>query len=353
MLARARYPLTLWLFTHATILAVAGLSMFLWPHIYTATGSVTPRVGLLDAVCAWDCRAYAQIAERGYDAPIATNFWPLLPWLARPLVSLHVPSMAAVVLVANAASAIAFVAVYRVFELAADEAAARAGLLMFAVYPFAFFFAVGYTDVLMVAASAGAMWLALRGRHGWAGVAFAGGVLARAPAAIGWLGLAAEQHEQRTTWRTRAALLAPVAVGLLWPLYNWIAFGDPLAWVRARHSWGWHANLDVIHGILRWREARMLVVYPVFALLPAAGVVGLVRERRWRSLAAIAAPMFAVFCVMGAYGLGRYTASVWPAFLPLGVWLARRPSLQTPLAVALAIFQGLFLHLYAHGYELQ
>lgn len=97
----------------------------------------------------------------------------------------------------------------------------------------------------------------------------------------------------------------------------------------------------------------MLLVYPFFALLPAAGVIALMRQPRWRSLAAFAVPTFVLFCVMGAYGLGRYTASVWPAFLPLGVWLARRPSWQTPIVVVLALFQGLFLHLFAHAYELQ
>ena len=56
---------------------------------------------------------------------------------------------------------------------------------------------------------------------------------------------------------------------------------------------------------------------------------------------------------LGAYGLGRYSASVWPAFLPLGVWLTRRPSWKLPLVVVLAMFQGLFLHLFAHAYELQ
>ncbi len=177
--------------------------------------------------------------------------------------------------------------------------------------------------------------------------------MSRAPATLGWLGLAAVQLRDKTRWRTRAALLIPVAVGALWPLYTWVHFGDPLLWMRERKLWGWHGHVSVIGGFRHWRDARMLVIYPFFALLPAAGVVGLLREPRWRPLAAIALPTFALFCVIGAYGFGRYTASVWPAFLPLGVWLSRRPTLQTPLLVALAIFQGLFLHLFAHAYELQ
>ena len=109
-----------------------------------------------------------------------------------------------------------------------------------------------------------------------------------------------------------------------------------------------------MRGLHHWRDnARMLLVYPVFGLLPALGVVGLVAERRWWPLAWIALPTFVLFCAMGAYAFGRYSASVWPAFLPLGVWLARRRSWQTPVVVVLALFQGLFLQLFVHAYELQ
>ena len=355
MLARLRYPLLVWLFTHVAIAAIAGTSIFLWPHLYLGDhGSRPAALTLVDGLCAWDCREYANIAADGYGNAFHTNFWPMLPLYARPLVWLHVDRLLAVVLVATLASLVAYVAIYRVFEILDGEDAARWGLALFAAYPFAFFFGVGYTEPLMVAAGAGGMWLALSGRHVWANLAFAAGVLSRAPATLGWLGLAAVQLRDRTRWRTRAALLIPVGVGLLWPLYCWLRFHDPLAWMSARKLWGWHGSLNIIKGMTRWdQNARMLLVYPVFALIPGAGVVALVRQRRWWPLASFALPLFVLFCAMGAYGLGRYSASVWPAFLPLGVWLARRPSLQTPVLLALALFQGLFLHLFAHAYELQ
>jgi hypothetical protein len=353
VLERFRFPLSLWLATRLVIIAVAGLSVFLWPHLYTGQGSVAYPLSLTDGLCAWDCGAYAGIAAHGYDKPIMANFWPMLSVYAHPLTWLHLSGAAAVVIVANLAALFAFVAVWAVFEILDGEEAARWGLTLFAAYPFAFFFGVGYTEPLMVAAGAGAMWLALRGRHTWAGVAFAAGVLARAPATLGWIGLAAVQLRDRTRWRTRAALLIPIAVAMLWPLYNWIKFGDPLQFVHSRNYWGWHGKLNLIRGMQRWRDSRMLLVYPFFGLLPAVGVLGLLRERRWWPLASFALPTFVLFCVIGAYGFGRYSASVWPAFLPLGVWLARRPSLQTPIVVVLAIFQGFFLHLFAHAYELQ
>jgi hypothetical protein len=353
VLARYRFPLTLWLATHVAIVAVAGISVFLWPYLYTGHGAVASNLTLVDGLCAWDCRAYADLTDHGYALPMMTNFWPMLSLYARPLVWLHLAPDTAVVLVANAASLVAYVAIYAVFELSDGEVAARWGLGLFAAYPFSFFFGAGYTETLMVAAGAGGIWLALRGRHVWAAVAFSAGVLSRAPATLAWLGLAAVQLRDRTPWRTRAALLIPVAVGALWPLYTWIHFGDPLLWIRSRNAWGWHASLNLVRGMRHWREARMLVVYPFFALVSGAGVIGLMREQRWRPLAAFAVPTFVLFCAIGAYGFGRYSASVWPAFLPLGLWLSRRPSLQLPLVIALAMFQGFFLHLYAHAYELQ
>ncbi len=354
MLARNRFALTLWLVTHATIVTIAGLSIFLWPHLY-ANGSVpAPHLTLVDGLCPWDCRFYGSIARFGYDDKVTTNFWPMLSLYGRPLVWLGLSGNAAVVVIGNLASLVGYVAVYRVFEILSDEAGARWGLVLWAVYPFSFFFAAGYTETLMVACGAGGMWLALRGRHVWAAIAFSAGLLSRAPATLAWLGLAAVQLRDRTRWRTRAALLIPIAVGLSWPLFNWIRFHDPLQWLHARELWGWHASLNLVRGMQHWRDnARMLLVYPVFGIIPAIGVVGLVVERRFWPLASFALPTFALFCLMGAYGFGRYSASVWPAFLPLGVWLARRPAWQTPVVVVLALFQGFFLQLFVHAYELQ
>ena len=146
------------------IVAIAGVSIFLWPHLYLGDhGSRPADLGLVDGLCAWDCREYAALAADGYTQVHLTNFWPMLPWYARPLVWLHLSPYTAVVVVANLASLVAYVAIYRVFEILDGEEAARWGLALFAAYPFAFFFGVGYTEPLMVAASAGGMWLALSG----------------------------------------------------------------------------------------------------------------------------------------------------------------------------------------------
>src|SRR4051794_1986220 len=50
-------------------------------------------------------------------------------------------------------------------------------------------------------------------------------------------------------------------------------------------------------------------------------------------------------------GLGRYSASCWPAFLPLGVLVSRKPWLQAPLVGVFALFQGIFAYLFIHQFE--
>ena len=348
------FPVRLFLATRAAIVAIAGLTTWLWPHLYTGNGSRPWTPSFIDGLCAWDCLGYAEIARGGYGVPFQINFWPMLPLLARPLVWLHVPSLWAVVLVANAAALVAFVFVYRVFALLDGEEAARWGLALFAVWPFAFFYGTGYTEPVMIAATAAAMYYALSGRHVVAALLFSGGVLARTPSTLGWLGLAVAQLRGRNaTWRTRAALLIPIAVALLWPLYCWARYHDPLLFVHVRNGWGWHAHINVFRGMQRWREGRLMLVYPWFAAVNLVGGLALLRQPRWWPLAAIAVPQLVLYLVMGAYGLGRYAGSVGPAYLPLGIWLARRPSLQLPVVVVLAMFQGFFLHLYAHAYELQ
>jgi hypothetical protein len=355
-----RFAVQLWLWTRAAIVAAVAASVYLWPAAYTASGSVAAPLSFVDGLCPWDCRCYADIAAEGYRYSLWTNFWPLLPLVARPLVWLHVPRLWAVVLVSNAASLGAYVAIYRVFEIVEDEAAARWGLTLFAAYPFSFFFASGYTESLMVLGGAGAMWLALRGRHLWAGAALGVAALARAPSLIAGLGLLVLQLREtggdvRRLLRRPAflGLILPIAILFPWFLYQFIRYHDFLFSIHIRRSWGWHAYLDVVTGMRRARESRMLLLYPFLTLPTLIGSLALLWRPRWWPLASMAVPLCILYWAMGAFGLGRYSASLWPAFLPLGVWLSRRPSLQPGVVAASAILQGLLLQLFAHAYELQ
>lgn len=356
-----RFVVWVWLVTRLFIFGVAGITVRVWPALYAAHGAIVHApLSTIDGVCVWDCPIYGELARAGYQAKIYLNFWPLLPWLARPLVWLHVPPPWAVVVVANLAALGAFAAVYAVFVRLAAEDEARAALLLFAAYPFAFFFGSGYPESLMVLAGAGALWLALEGRHLGAGVVLGVGALARHPTIVAGLGLLAVQLDEvggrvRALVRRRAfwGLVIPLVLLGVWPLFNYVTFGRPFWFIAVRRGWGWHAYLSVPGGLRRWHEAKMLLVYPFVALAPAIGSFLLWRRRSWWPLAMIAVPLTALYWCVGAYGLGRYSASTWPAFLPLGAWLAPRRRLLVAAVVVSAILQGVFLHLFAHAYELQ
>ena len=92
--------------------------------------------------------------------------------------------------------------------------------------------------------------------------------------------------------------------------------------------------------------------YLLFSLIPAAGAVALATRRSWAELAAYALALMLLFYVTGAEGLGRYSSSCWPAFLPLGVWLSKRLELQAPVLAGLGMFQGLFLYLFVHQFPI-
>ena len=94
----------------------------------------------------------------------------------------------------------------------------------------------------------------------------------------------------------------------------------------------------------------MFQMYLMFALLPTAGVVALWFKPEWRVLAAGGAVMMVVFYAVGAAGLGRYSASCWPAYLPLGVALVRWPILRTPTLGFLGLCQGIIFVLEVHQY---
>src|SRR5690606_19803555 len=118
---------------------------------------------------------------------------------------------------------------------------ARVALCLFAAWPFAFFQAAAYPESLMIAATAVAICLAMRGRHLGAGVALGAGVLARHLSGLAWpslLVLAMRRKGRGGRWTRILALLLPIAAVCGYFAFVAMRFGDPLAWLHARSEWG-------------------------------------------------------------------------------------------------------------------
>lgn len=361
------FPLLLFIFSRAALLGFSQLSLMLVPQLNWEFAS---RVFLkpypaLDGLCRWDCWHFARIASEGYTEARWTNFFPLYPFLSRFVsVVTTVDINLALLIVSNVASLGTFLLIYRVFTLLADADVARVSLVLFAAYPFAFFQATGYPESLMLFFSALAILLALRGHHIWAGVALGFGVLSRHITMFVGASLLAAQIRERGV-NPRRLLFHPAILGLIIPwlflgaysLYQYQVFGNPLAFSAARDQppWSelaWWGIDDLLATTSRSDHVQAMYSYLPFALLTTIGSLALLAKRQWLELAAFAIIFMVVMWSIGMWGLGRYTASCWPAFLPLGAWLAKHPAWQAPVVAGLALFQGLFFYLFIHMYAI-
>src|SRR4051794_3179370 len=355
------FPFTLWAVTRVAILGFGWLSMRLVPDLVEPAGldrEYLLEYPSIEGLCRWDCRFFQDLANHGYVHVGYTNFFPLYPLLVRVLhevTGLHIDLC--LILVPNLAALGGLLVLYRLVTFLEDESAARWTLLLFISFPFAFFQAMAYPESLMVLFTALAVYLALRGSHIWAGVALGVGVLARHLAFFAGGSLLVAQVKERPS--ARRFLLSRALLGLVIPwlflgaycAYQYVRFGDAVAFVKMRDNWGpvaWWGVTDWWgHG-----PPRNVVMgsYVVFALPSVVAAIASLFRRKWWELAGFSVPMLLVLFHSGIWGMGRYTASCWAAFVPLGVWLSRRPLLQTPVVASFALLQGMMFYLVQHQF---
>lgn len=213
----------------------------------------------------WDSVWYLRIAEHGYgrtqmwpgigSLQSDSAFFPLYPVLIRCASEVLPGSMAAAaVAVAWTAAAAAAVGVYRV---GAHLLGARAGLLLVALWaalPHAVFLSLAYTEALLAAFAAWALYALLRGRWGWAaGLAVLAGLTRPTGIAVAAAVTVTAAHEilvrrGRAPAVWAAALVAPA---------GWVSYvllvgarrGDLLGGYFTVQS-GWGSRFDFGAGVL-------------------------------------------------------------------------------------------------------
>lgn len=358
-------PVGVFLVSRLIEFAVVGVSLRVEPRLQVPW--LAPDDSIVVGLSRWDASLFKQIADDGYTTRMLTNFFPLFPllgrWLGR---TTGWPTFTSLFVVANAFGLAALVAVYRVFRDLADARAATAGLMMMAAFPYAFFHSATYPESLMVFFTAVAVHQAMRGRYLTAGAALGLGVLARHLAGLAGLALlAAGAVERRRAGRSSlppparvvAGLVIGVAIACLYFGFLAIRFGDPLVWLKARGYWGQEAWWGA-WAVALWPRAREPQCWLNIgaSILPLVGVC-MLRARvradpRWRPAAAFGVALAALVWLTGLFGLGRYSASCWPAFLPLGIALARRPIALWAAVVLCGLGQCVMLYLFCHVYPI-
>jgi hypothetical protein len=199
---------------------------------------------LLQIWLRWDATNYLKIAETGYTKALSV-FCPLYPALIN-YVNLVLPGGAEVAgLVVSSlclflACAFFYLIVIHYYN---DEILARYTVLMWVIFPSAFFLSSIYTESLFLALTLGGYWLQLKRQWVWAGILGALAVLTRIQGLIllapfGWIILEYAWAE-RQTYLQRLWFVIPRAAPLL--LLPLVALGF-VAW---RNSEGFPSMDDV------------------------------------------------------------------------------------------------------------
>lgn len=355
------FPLWVWLISRGVLFFAAwvGLESDHRMSVPATMRAYFQAAPTFEAFCRWDCGLYIFIARDGYTRLAETNFFPLLPLLTHGLWFItRIPHQWALLIVTNAASLGAFVVLFRMFRRLTDESTARWGVLLFAAYPFAFFYAAGFAESLMVLFSALALELALRGKHFGAGAALGLGTLSRHVALLAGLGLLITQVQQRP--HLGRFFKSPAWLGLFLPwlgllaycVYLKLAFGSFLAFYAAREEWGPMAYWSVLD-YFRLSPVERVNTTPAamsipFAAMVLVGVLISTRHKPSWAVASYGLLLSIVFAAIGLTAIGRYSSSCWPGFLGWGMVAARWPMAGSLLLSVFAMFQGIFFYMHMH-----
>jgi Dolichyl-phosphate-mannose-protein mannosyltransferase len=333
-----------------------------------------------DSFTRWDSGWYFQVARYGYHfvrggpgvgvgKPGKIAYFPIYPLLMRGTSHLFGSANAAFylggILVSWLSFVLAMVALYYLARLDLPRRHAERAVLLTAIFPFAFFFGMVYTEALFLLLTVVSFY-AFRTRRWIMGGICGGLATATRPTgilmivALAWIAWRNAEPTRRD--RSSAIVgLVLVAAGVgIYSSYVYRIAGNPFEWARSITRWGYYP------GGLPWmmplRLAARLLTHPYLYLStdPAAlydtlyGVTGIafvvLIPFVWMRFGA----GYGLFMLLnlwvplssGAFeGVGRYCCVLFPAFL----WLGSRRSRAAgaPLIVCFALLYTLALALFA------
>jgi mannosyltransferase PIG-V len=332
------------------------------PEQFTMSGKTSP---FWDAFTRYDSGWYFDIARNGYryvaDGRGNIAFFPVYPLLMRYVGrafgrragDLYLGG----IVVSWVAFVLAMVVMFSLARLDLSRRRAERAVLLTAIFPFAFFYGVAYTEALFLFFTVASFYCFRTRRWVLGGVC---GGLATATRANGILMLPSlawiAWRSAEPTARDRALAIAGlVLVGCgvgAYSLYIYQLSGNPLEWAATISRWGYYPGGAPIAGLARL--ARSLLTHPYAYLagerlapydtlngLTALVFVAAVPLVWWRLGAAYGWFMAANLWLplsSGQYeGMGRYCAVLFPFF----IWLASlrsRAVLTTALVLSAMLY---------------
>jgi len=237
---------------------VAGLSMagLVGVRVLDLREGYDPIIGVppesLPGIWArWDSPYYVNIAKNGYAAvPYAMGYFPLYPLSLAGLSQLTGWDLVTSgVVIAQLSYLASFLIFYKLARLMRDEHTfAMRSVVAMAVFPTSFFFLAMYAESMSLALGALSVYLSLRGRWTWSGLALG---LAAAARPVGWLLiiiLIAEfvrrrQFDGRSLASLFSGLILSISGVVVYVLYLYSLTGTFFAITQAQslwlRSWAW------------------------------------------------------------------------------------------------------------------
>ncbi len=308
-----------------------------------------------DTFARYDAGWYRGIASQGYvyGAGGRNNlaFFPIYPLLMRAggwlLGGRQQDFYFAGIVISWLAFAAAMTMLYRLALLDLPRGAALRAVIYAAVFPFAYFFGMVYSESLFLLALVTAAY-GFRTRR-WLVGALAGAVMTgtrvtgvMAIPGLAWLGWRAAGGD--AVIRLKALMgAAACATGIVgYSFYNYAVSGTPFAWYQSITYWGYHPGGNPVSGLFALLQALAFRPYPFLALE---------RMAPYDTLNALAAlgSLVLVPLVWRRFNAGYALVIVAGLLLPLSSGqfegLGRYCSVQFPIALALASFKGELRHL--------
>ena len=334
---------------------VAFLANVTFPAFQDQRFYVFPTPHLFwDTFARYDAGWYHGIASQGYifGAGGRNNlaFFPLYPLLMRAggrlLGGRQEEFYFAGILVSWLAFGAAMVLLYRLARLDLDRAVSMRAVMYAAVFPFAYFFGMVYSESLFLVLLIATV-LALRTKC-WLLAAVAGAAMTATRVtgvmALGGLALVA-WHAAGAEPRVRAKALAAVAgcAGgvVAYSIFNYMISGSFLAWYNAITHWGYYPGGNPFGSLVSLIRALLTRPYQYLATEHMAPYDTL------NALAAVGA-LLLVPVIWRRFGAGYALIPLASLLLPLSSGqfegLGRYCSVQFPIALALASLPGEMRH---------
>ena len=343
----------------ALVVVVTILSAVLLP-VRAGSPDLLPGRPWWEGWVNWDSGWYRGIALHGYSyvpgqqGPVA--FFPFYPLLMRfgSWVVGSVTGPGVVVTLASGVGAVLLLARWFRDRLSPD--AAWTALLLFVLYPYAFYlFGPVYADATFLLAVVGSFTALERGHPWLAGLIGIGATAARPQGAVLVVGLVVRTLERRGVfdrevdggWRQRLGRIRLADSGVLlaaagaagYSFYLWRRFGDPLAFLTVQEAWGQHQDaatwlkFDFFREIARFDSANavfLLVAHAVVTVVALALLPRVVRRFGWGyGVYTILIVCLPALSTKNFFGMGRYLLLAFPCFAVAAELLAHRGRLRT------------------------